>query len=251
MLTCPLCKNQDSSFHKRSHLLPEWMFQDIYECNKLLLFDLDNDREKKIQKGTYDSIICKECELNSQIYDRYGSLIFTDRSPESPEHQSIKKRGFTSKGRRWNDVYLWSNIDFHKLQKFIFICVLRTHFSFKHNNNFLLIDKHLNKLIDLYIDNSIVDDRLYPIIVSRIVDTGSLKKINVLPFKNKRDGHHCVEFKGGYFLFSVFVSSHRKSDYIYDMSLKKNGTMYVTDFSFLEIGTFAETMKKISRIMNK
>ena len=70
MLVCPLCNKQVPSLHKKSHLIPEWMFKDVYDSShKLTNIDLNKEKVKKIQKGFYDSIICSECEKESGIYD--------------------------------------------------------------------------------------------------------------------------------------------------------------------------------------
>ena len=87
MKKCPLCLNNVENFHKKSHLLPEWMYKDIYNNNhKLIVVSLLNKHVKKKQKGIHDEIICSKCEIESQQFDHYASLILTDKSSHSIEY---------------------------------------------------------------------------------------------------------------------------------------------------------------------
>ena len=90
MLNCPLCNNEVQNFHKRSHLLPEWMYTDCYdEKHKVIEVSRVKEKVTKRQKGVYDAFICEDCEKETQLYDHYASLVLTKRSPNSIEHKSI------------------------------------------------------------------------------------------------------------------------------------------------------------------
>ena len=131
MLICPLCEKHVQEFHKRSHLLPEWMYSDCYDDrHKVLEVSRAKEKATKRQKGIYSEFICKECEKETQKYDHYASLILTNRSPESPEFRSVKRKHF--KERDENEILefeRWENIEFKKFQKFVLSTILRTQFS--------------------------------------------------------------------------------------------------------------------------
>lgn len=133
MLICPLCLKQVEEFHKRSHLIPEWMYADCYdEKHKILEVSRSKEKVVKKQKGIYGSFMCEECEEKTQRYDHYASLLLTDRSPNSDEYKSVKRKYFCEnyKGEKV-EFGKWENINFGKFQKFVFSIVLRTYFAGK------------------------------------------------------------------------------------------------------------------------
>ncbi|MDZ4184599.1 MAG: hypothetical protein U1D97_06425, partial [Desulfuromonadales bacterium] len=90
MKKCPLCEKNVNTLHRRSHLLPEWMYREVYDSrHKMINVKIDKRHINKIQKGYYETIICETCEIESQVYDRYGSLILGNRNNETPEVASI------------------------------------------------------------------------------------------------------------------------------------------------------------------
>lgn len=149
MLICPFCDTEVESFHRRSHLLPEWMYKDCYDENhKMANFDPSSTTLSKAQKGMYASIICLECEKETQKYDHYASLILTECSPKSPEYLAVKRNDY---GIPHDDIRYshWGNFDFLKFQKFVFVTVLRSHLAEKQSGSFLLVDKHFKKMLGI------------------------------------------------------------------------------------------------------
>ena len=181
--------------------------------------------------------------------DRYASLIFTNRSPESLESKSVKRKNHQHYENGNKVKYsLWSNIDFQKLQKFVFISILRTHFSLKQKNIKLLAEKHLKRMIEIYFDNNIFNDVSYPILIGKLDDVDDKKVTILLPINLKNVGHHRIDFLGGGYYFIVYVSSHRKPEEIYDLRLKKDGSIYITNHLFLEIGFLRDSYKRMREI---
>jgi hypothetical protein len=241
MLECPLCKKAVNSFHRRSHLIPEWMHKDCYDVNhKLINVDLNNKFAIKKQKGDYDEIICTNCEIISQEYDRYASLILTNRSTDSPEYNAVK-RSVLKKTDKGNVANYWENIDFLNFQKFVFACMLRTHFHMKKKGKYLLIDKHFWRINKIY-QNNLIDDKSYPILVLKYSNKDSFRNIMVMPFRNKIDGHHFIEFSGAGYMFRIFVSSHNKPQYVNNLCLKKDGSMYLIEKKIENTGSFKSVL---------
>lgn len=209
MLICPFCDTEVKSFHRRSHLLPEWMYKDCYDENhKMANLNSSDNTLSKAQKGMYASIICPECEDETQKYDRYASLILTDRSPKSPEYLAVKKSYYHEipyDGTLYK-LSRWGNFDFLKFQKFVFVTVLRSHLAEKQNGSPLLIDKHFKKMLSIYKQHGILDDETYPIQVMKFPEEDIFPP-HVIPlrsYRNKEDGHRIVEFSGGGYCFRVF-----------------------------------------------
>ena len=198
MLNCPLCKNEVQEFHKRSHLLPEWMYTDCYdEKHKVLEVSRVKQKVTKRQKGIYDAFICKDCENETQLYDHYASLVLTKRSPNSIEHKSINRKYFKEKSEgEITEFERWENIDFIKFQRFVLSVILRTQFSGKMGGQINLNDSHLFRILSIYRDDTKKDDTSYPIIVIKIPEKDKLKNQVILPYINKQEGHHIIEFTG-------------------------------------------------------
>lgn len=253
MTTCPLCEKTVGRLHKRSHILPEWMYKYCYnEKHKLLNMELKKERVSKRQKGIYKEIICEECEKASQEYDRYASLALTQRSPKTPERRGVIKRDSQFRDSSGDITYYscWEGVDFHKLQRFVFACVLRTHLAQKAKNEHLLIDKHFRRIHEIYRNESIVDDLSYPIVVTKLEGDDS-DGLVFLPFMNKSKGHHFIEFVGAGYTFRVFVSSHKKPDEVITMRLKENGGLLVISIPWGEYGTFKSFGSTFSALARK
>jgi len=244
MKDCPICQNKVTELHKKSHLLPEWMYSEMYNHrHKLINVNVDRRYVNKKQKGYYESIICEDCELQSQVYDRYGSLILGSRNDETPEATSIvvsKRVSHTNTGVQHYSH--WTNLDFYKLQKFVYACVLRSHLAEQKNGKYLLVEKHFQKMRELYLDPHCLNDSSYPIWIVKLDDIDSTKDILYLPFRNKIDGHAVVEFAGGGYMFRVYVSSHRKPSCVTEVMLKASGSLYMLHFSINDVGTFRATL---------
>lgn len=250
MLTCPLCERLVREFHKRSHILPEWMYTDCYDDrHKVLEMSRAKKKITKKQKGVYAEFICRKCEKETQKDDHYASLILTDRSPESPEYRSVKRKRF--KEQYENEILefeRWENVEFKKLQKFVLSGILRTHFSRKVAEYSLLNPLHLNRMLAVYRDDSINDDSSYPIMVIKIPEKDILRNQVVLPYIKRHEGHRIVEFTGAGFLFNVYMSSHKKPQFVNSLRLKSDGSMFLISMFFRETGLFKNTKRLIKTV---
>lgn len=248
MLICPLCMKEVSQFHKKSHVLPEWMYTECYDRkHKLLEVSRVNQKVIKKQKGLYGSFMCTECEEETQKYDHYASLILTVRSSNSNEYKSIKREYFSEyyRGEK-HDFSKWEKIDFKKFQKFVFSIVLRTHFAGNLNGIITLNTKHLGGILGIYRDKSRFDDYSYPILLTQYQKEDKLRNHIIIPFINKSEGHHIVEFSGAGYRFQVYVSNHSKPKFVESLKLKSDGSLFVINMILQEMGLY----KNIIRVIN-
>ncbi len=243
MLTCPLCNKEVAEFHKRSHILPEWMYTEIYDKNhKAIEVSKLKKKVTKRQKGYYGQFICKSCEIESQKYDHYASLILTNRSPNNPEHKLISKEHFEYQDDGGQNEYEeWKNIDFKKLQGFVLVCILRTQLAGQ-MKGLTLNQKHFKKLLALYHSDS-MDDLSYPIVIIKNPDNDKFRNQLIIPYIKKQRGHHIIEFAGTGFIFNIYVSSHNKQDYVNSLRLKNDGSMLLIIISFKQTGLFWNTQR--------
>jgi len=243
MVECPLCKKTVKSLHKKSHLIPEWMYKDCYyDKHKLLYANTISKDIREKQKGFYDEIICCNCESESQTYDHYASLILHQKNSSVYKAINRTTKQIALKEEILNLSY-WENIDFLKFQKFVFACVLRTHLSEKKSRRSLFAEKHFEGMREIYKNNSIIDDMTYPIVVFKLPDDD--KYINRVDLSSsiKVLNHNVVDFYGAGYTFWVFVSKHKKPDFVQKLCLNHNGSLYLIYRYFEDTGKFKALIK--------
>ena len=252
MKLCPLCDNLVESFHRRSHIIPEWMYSECYDENhKVLEASRTKQKMTKKQKGSYGSFICSDCETETQKYDRYASLILTNRSQLSNESRAVFKKYFREKANgEYHEYSKWDNLNFLFFQKFVFSIILRAHFSGKIEGEISLSKKHLECLLSLYRDTQNQNDLSYPIFILEFPSNDPHKNHVVLPYFKKQDGHHILEFSGGGYLFNVYISSHAKPKHVISLRLKNDGSMYLIRMAFNETGLFKNLSKLVNNLKN-
>jgi len=253
MYKCPLCSTTVDVLHKKSHLIPEWMYKETYDKNhKMVGVELSKEKAKKRQNGFYDQIICKKCETDSQVFDHYASLVLTQRSISSSAYKSVDRKNHHVNSKWEKHHYsIWENLNFLKVQKFVFACLIRTHFSMKRRGKYLLVEKHFQKILELYKNAETLDDISYPIMVMKYSNIDGIENITYLPFINKKDGHFVIEFASGGYFFWVYVSSHQKPRFVNSLRLKDNGNLYILHSTVEETGTYKKVLPKLSEIAEK
>ena len=221
------------------------MYKDCYDDkHKAIRVMLKDQHVNKAQKGFYAEIICGDCEKESQVYDHYASLILTSHAQSTNGYKSITHSVHKEYSR-------WENIEFKKLQNFVYACLLRTQLFEQREGKELIIPKHFNAIRKLYNDDSLINDYSYPIITIKIPEDDKFRNIVILPFKKKVAGHHVIEFSSLGFCFWIFVSSHKKPDWVYNLRLNKNGGMYLIHMNYQETGTFKDSALHIGRLAKK
>lgn len=235
--------------------MPEWMYTECYdEKHKILEVSRTKEKVSKKQKGIYESFMCKKCEEETQKYDHYASLVLTDRSPDSDEYISVKRKYFCGNYKEEKEEKAvfgkWENVNFKKFQKFIFSIVLRTHFAGKIEGPVLLNEKHLERILAIYRDGLNLDDSSYPILITKYPKNDKLKNHIIMPYINKGEGHHIIEFAGGGYLFNVYVSNHLKPEFVKTLRLKSDGSMHLIIMLFQETGLFEKSKTLVNTLRN-
>ena len=74
--TCKLCGNYGDL--KRSHIIPEAFYKQLYdkETHLFLRFDSDAPRPKRGRKGFREPLLCPACEHITEVYDDYAIKIW-------------------------------------------------------------------------------------------------------------------------------------------------------------------------------
>lgn len=248
-MICPLCTSNVQEFHRRSHLIPEWMYNGCYDDgHKIIEVSRHDERATRRQKGIYSSIICKACEEETQKYDHYASLVLTEHAPMTAEFTAVNKNYTCEKYDGKNlEFAKWIGLDFRKFQNFVFSIILRTHFAWNTNDPILLTQKQLEGILAIY-KGSQPDDTSYPIMLLEYPKGDKLRNHIVLPYVTRKSGHRTIEFAGGGYAFNIYISSHAKPSYVTSLSLKKDGSTFVMIDYFSNTGLFKGTFHTVKSV---
>ncbi len=121
---------------------------------------------KKTQGGWKGEFFCEQCEKETSKHDHFGATLFDPESKHlRPKNIKFKAMNIPGPEGALMDAIKWENINFLKLQKFVYSIVLREHLdrTSKKEKNLLEI-KDFEKMRSLYRGNR-YDDITYPIII--------------------------------------------------------------------------------------
>lgn len=239
-MKCTFCDADVKTLHKRSHIVPEWMYKHIYDNkHRLNAYRLDARTEQTIFKGYYKSFICEKCEEMFSFDDDYAAKAFTKRVPGLTTTTFYSGRVFSIEG--------WQGFDFKKIQKFVLGVVIRNYLALKDSQKVPLGVVTYEKIKGLYQDERMIDDSIFPIQVARFVNPPYQWPV-ILPFvANGAKGKACL-FMGGGFFFTIFLEKGTVPRSIENYKIKNNGYMNVCCLPFEQTGIFKRTFEVIREI---
>lgn len=253
MLDCPMCETEVIEFHKRSHVIPEWMHDGCYdEKNRLLSVSLTEEKVQIKQSGLWGEFWCSSCETRSNEPDRYASHILSDRAPNTASAKAVVRDVKTLEGRDGPlIVEHWKGLNFSLLQKFVFVTVLRGYFGkLRKGEQEILAERHLRRMRELYLSDE-VDDESYPIIINKNPDTDTFRETVIPPYQTKLKGHQRVAFKASGFMFWVWTSSHAPEEQVMATRLLKTGEIHIPHVPYEQTGQFKSLLSGIQSTLKK
>jgi hypothetical protein len=229
MIDCPLCEKTVPKLHRRSHILPRW--SETYDKTgprTQIHMDAVGLKEETLQTGKIASIVCPGCEVGFGKYDNYACQLIGPRRGESRATKNVRIVPIPSTKKKAFIGALWRGIDFTLLQKFVFCCVLRSHFNhLKETREGILSDRDANGIRSLY-RGKLLDDVTYPFYMHELFDDDDVHLMNFLPFNaGPIQGHECIRFQCAGFQFGVWVSNKPKQRAIMETRLKMSGEILV------------------------
>lgn len=254
MITCKFCKNFVSALHSKSHIVPEWMHDEIYDYkNRAVALSFRDTKLRTTQSGLYKKYLCcKDCEIQFARDDQYASWILTDKSPDNPHLLSLRKEVYVRKGLLGLPAGVnWSRFSFKKLQNFIFGVVLRQDLADQSEGRTLLGEKHFEKMRDIYLSSELLDDDSYPIIVVECPKDDPYRSNVFLPYHYKWRDHRAVVFCGAGYIFYTLVSSHAKPPDVELIKMRKSGEIIVLNELMQNTGVFKDALPAIGELHKK
>ncbi|MGQ1947730.1 hypothetical protein ACT3CD_11590 [Geofilum sp. OHC36d9] len=216
MPKCKLC-NEEKPLIKKSHIIPNFMYKDLYDENhRIRKFDAIEkskgiDKVSKPPTGEYEGgILCKECD-NEKIgqFESYLSKILTN--PNIPEDQKPKCEKITNDtGVEFTRV---TNIDYKSVKLALLSILWRA--SISNRPMFNEVDlgplgEKIRKMIDSETPSN--DKDISIVVMSWHNDDKTAKDIIAQPRRHKKDGKtHYSFIIGGYIvIFYISDNSIRK-----------------------------------------
>ena len=115
---CKLCLKEREL--RQSHVVPEFMYQNIYDKLPKRYYHLDIDQEangesksKVLQKGIREYLMCDECEGKLSKWERYTANLFYAKTTGNTAY--LKEKILTADGY---DIYVWANVHYKSFKLF-------------------------------------------------------------------------------------------------------------------------------------
>lgn len=116
---CKLCQNERDL--RQSHVIPEFMYQNVYDQNPKRYYHLDFDTEahnqsksKILQKGVREYLLCDECEGKLSKWERYTAIFFYAKTKGNTAF--LKDKILTADGYK---IYVWANVEYGSFKLFL------------------------------------------------------------------------------------------------------------------------------------
>ena len=212
MGTCKGCK-ADKIPLVESHIIPEFLCRDGRNLkDKRYEADYESKKWRVIQSGIKERFLCDSCEKQYGEVDRYASTIF---KLSGPRDLSIRIEDLGEYPDLKTRLEQWSGIDFKKCQRFVFSVLQRMVLSGMDKPEPLLYSDELEKMMNVYQDESNLDDSTYPILISKLTLAPTFRTGAVAPVRITADGNNflkmnllnlaTVQFRAGGYMFQVII----------------------------------------------
>ncbi|EKE18427.1 MAG: hypothetical protein ACD_9C00339G0002 [uncultured bacterium] len=208
-MICKLCKKEKKLIN--SHIIPKVFFEFLYPESgdrKSLIMIGKNKHNKRRPIGSYEKLLCKECDHMLGVYDDYAQkLLLGDSLKFYPNTSSL--------------AYIIKTYDYFQLKMFFISLLWRS--SISNLEEFGLIDcgPYEEKLRQMILENSVGQDDEFSIFIAKFDSKDKkIKKIAessiLLPAKQKIDGLN----------YSIFYLSNGYKIYL-KVDKRKTADVYV------------------------
>ncbi|MEW8383712.1 MAG: hypothetical protein AB2704_17810 [Candidatus Thiodiazotropha taylori] len=209
-MKCKLCGKD--RILKNSHIIPEFVYRPLYdEINRFhVISNQDNERNKYLQKGIREKLLCEDCENSLSKNERYVSLVFSGSISLhiTGNSQLIRVLG----------------LDYTKFKMFalsiLWIAGISSYETFEQVN----LGVHEQILREMVLGNDPGPPEKYPFLLSPIVlEQELLNGLIVQPTVSRIAGHYAYRFVFAGLAWVFIVSKHRIPNVIQEGALNIEG----------------------------
>jgi len=206
---CRLCQKKRQL--RNSHVLPEFFYKKMYDEKHRALQVPSDAREKFVQKGIREYLLCQECETKLSRYEKYAVEIIR----EIPEFLTDSSGLFT----------YFENVEYSRFKLFQLSLIWRAGITSDKMFENVSLGKHEEKLRKMIDDENPGKFTDYGCLMITVPDTKLIDKIIWSPTREKLSGHNGYRFFTGDLFWYFFVSSHKPDLSCQEFFLKENGLL--------------------------
>lgn len=230
MPICKLCK-EDKPLLKKSHIIPNFMYKDLYDDKHFLISATNEDikdpssKTGRISDGYYEGgILCGGCD-NSLFgkYESYASRVLFNRRGEKKGMPSAKPM-VAKNGVRYSQI---GNIDYKKFKLFMLSILWRASItSISFFNRVQLGERHEERLRVMLLGENPGDESDYPFLMySCVGDAKASKDVIGEPRTLKDNGLRVVVFLINGIFYQFPITSHANLDKFLSCTIKESNEM--------------------------
>lgn len=213
-MACALCRADVPL--QNSHIIPEFLYQALYDEKHRFhrLTTNPDDKNRFLQKGLREPLLCQACEQRLAIIERYASLAL--------------KGGIGLDYKNDGDKIIISNLEYPSFKLFQLSILWRAGVSNLPEFRQVQLNRHSEILRSRLLNNDPGPPREYGCLMFAVRHEGAIvKDLMVEPSGARILGHKCYRFVFGGFAWLYVVSNHSLPEIITDQFLSANGVCTV------------------------
>lgn len=213
------------------------MYKPLYDPDEHKFHALTNalkERNRRLQLGIWEYLLCLECEKRLQKNELYvRNLLF---------EKNVRLRG-----NRYKNAFVLYNLDYDRFKLFQLSILWRASVTSRREFKKLNIaPRHEQRLRRMIFEGIPGEKYEYGCLLLAIVDRGKLVQELVMPPEFfKRGGHRFTFMTFGGFIWLFIISSHMDKFTDYKFSLSKEGTLVVFKKELFELEFIREFMMEL------
>lgn len=241
-MICKLCQNNSNL--KKSHIIPECFFDSVYD-SKHRTFPIsmnDNNNMKLVQQGFKEKLLCGNCE---QKFSKWETILKKHLIEIGDKTNNYLKFTYFEK---YQNLFKVENIKYKEFKLGILSILWRMSIS-SHDfvKDYDLGSDYEEKLRQILFSEALVDEKKYPILVTRYEINKTFDPGLILAFSSDKHqtfivqsfviwGHH----------FKIFVNDKKFPKMPIDAFLRESGQLYIYVDSLPNLASSNNVFSKLS-----
>lgn len=221
-MACRLCR-QDVSLLSKSHIIPDFMYQDIFdEKHRLVKFTtLTPNSKSTIHSSEYESgILCQNCDNNIiGSLESYTALVLFGGRVSTSSNDYILPDGL-----EYTQV---TNIDYVKFKLFLLSMLWRASISSRPFFKNVSLGPYEEEIRNMILSGNPGRPGDFPCIISSYLKTSFPKEIVAEPRRIRLDGFIAYSFLIGGLLYNVKVIKNDRTDWVLESTVNESNEMKI------------------------
>jgi hypothetical protein len=212
-----------------SHIIPEFFYDNIYDKKPRRFWYLTSDsksssKTRKIeQKGLRERLLCKNCERELSVYEKYAAEIIYAKNKKSPVILTEKAQSKNTK------VYRFEGYDYDKFKLFLISILWRLSIAEKYMNT-VKIDKDIQERLRVSLDSEESLPENDCICFLQLIthsDQTPFSSTIIGPYETEYKERQVINILIDGFLFSFIIGTIELEKGIQEHILNKDGKMSI------------------------